>query len=103
MSRLPVEKILVVDGDSITLFALGEVLQQRGYIVDRVFTPAEALEKLTHDSFDVILFDERKQGISIKEFSPRLREMDSHVEIIVITAGVSNNAALEALRNGVCE
>jgi len=94
------EKILIVDDDPAIRLTLSETLKKGGYEVEKVSSAEEALDRVKFFGFDLILLDVRLPGMSGIEAISHIREMDSHAEIIVITAHDHREVALEAIRNG---
>jgi CheY-like chemotaxis protein len=51
------ERILLVEDDRDTLDILGEVFAERGYVVRKASSVAEALDEAAHDGFDLVISD----------------------------------------------
>jgi Nif-specific regulatory protein len=94
------EKILVVDDDQGIRFFLGEVLKKKKYEVDTASSAEQALNKVKKDNYSLIILDVRLPGISGIEVIKRLKELDSAVPIIVMTAYGSKELAVQAVQEG---
>lgn len=94
------EKILIVDDDPAIQLTLSETLKKGGYEVEKVSSAEEALDRVKFIGFDLILLDVRLPGMSGIEAISHIREIDSHAEIIVITAHGHREVAMEAIRKG---
>ena len=67
-------KILVVDDDASICMLISDVLTDQGYTVTMAHSGEEALERLTGESFDLILLDIMMKGIDGLEVCRRVRD-----------------------------
>ena len=91
--------ILVVDDEPLIRFALNERLTQEGYRVIEADTAAGALEK-SADGVDLVLLDYKLpdgDGIGVLR---KIKERDPDVLVILLTAQVSVELAVEAMKEG---
>ncbi len=93
-------KILIADDDLSMQIALYEAIQKKGYIVDRVSSAEEALNRIKLIPFDLIILDIKRPEVSGIKAIPRIKELDSEVVIIVIIASGSKDLILDAIRHG---
>ncbi|QNI37234.1 sigma-54-dependent transcriptional regulator [Edaphobacter albus] len=98
-------RLLVADDQPHILEALHLLLQPEGYEFEMVRTPALALEALTRESFDGVLVDlnytrDTTSGEEGLELVARIREIDSQVPIVVMTAWGNIDLAVKAMRRG---
>src|SRR5437899_13018306 len=89
--------ILLVDDHDANLLALEAILDELGQNLVRARSGEEALKKLLHDDFAVILLDVRMQGLDGFETAKiiRGREKNRHTPIIFLTAYDSNRLPVE--------
>jgi DNA-binding NtrC family response regulator len=93
-------KILVVDDELIMRESLAGWLERDGHIVEKAESGEEALEKIKTTHFDILLLDIKMEGISGLEVLTKIKQNDSDIEIVMITAYGSIPTAIEAIRNG---
>jgi two-component system response regulator AtoC len=94
------KRILVADDDQAIQFLLCELLQSAGYEVSTVRTGEELLAKVTEQRPDLLLLDVRLPDMSGLDVLERLREGDTGVPAIVMTAYGSSNIAIRAIQLG---
>lgn len=93
-------KILIVDDEKNIRTSLGRFFDLHGNQVVAVENGAEAIEQVRRNSFDCIVLDLKlpdMEGIQVLE---RIREVDSYVPIILLTAHGSTARAVEAIKKG---
>ncbi len=95
--ELPPGRILVVDDEDATLRLLDELLAQHGQVVEVAREGAEALRKLGHTHYDIILCDVRMPGISGDDLYTHIKQRwPERVERIVFLTGDVANASTRA-------
>ena len=93
-------KILIVDDEHIMRESLLGWLERDGYAVDVAGSGEEALDKLKHTHFDILLVDIKMEGISGLDVLKRVKEDDPDVAVVMITAYGSISTAIDAMKNG---
>jgi DNA-binding NtrC family response regulator len=104
----PTEKsyrVLVADDQPAVLDALKLLLRSEGFEVDVVRSPQVVLESIALREYDALLLDlnyardttSGREGIELLE---NIRELDSQVPVIVMTAWGTINLAVETMRRG---
>jgi DNA-binding NtrC family response regulator len=98
-------RLLVADDQPHILEALRLLLKPEGYELEMVRTPALALEAMTRESFDGVLLDlnytrDTTSGQEGLDLVARMRELDSQMPIVVMTAWGNIDLAVEAMRRG---
>lgn len=98
-------RLLVADDQQHVLEALRLLLKPEGYQLEMVRTPAQVLESLAHESFDGVLIDmnytrDTTSGLEGLDLVSRIRQIDSQLPIIVMTAWGNIDLAVEAMRRG---
>ncbi len=93
-------KILVVDDDEITLFAIRDFLEFHGYLVDEAETCAEAEIRFRSDVYDAVTLDYSLPDGNAMDLLPRMKVIDAGVPIILLTAHASIELAVRAIQLG---
>ena len=91
------KRVLIVDDDKSILRFFTLILQGKGYITDTVETGKEALEKLSNQSYDVVLIDVVLPDINGLDL---LKSIPSKSKKIVMTGSVSNENQKRAQTEG---
>jgi two-component system response regulator AtoC len=91
--------ILVVDDEPLIRFALSERLIEEGYRVIEADTAASALTS-SADGVDLVLLDYKLPDGDGIEVLKRLKERDPDTLVILLTAHVSVELAVEAMKEG---
>jgi DNA-binding NtrC family response regulator len=91
--------ILVVDDEPLIRFALNERLTEEGYRVIEADSAAGALAK-SADGVDLVLLDYKLPDGDGIEVLKRLKERDPDALVILLTAHVSVDLAVEAMKQG---
>ena len=79
---------------------MGDLLTSEGYSVVNSSNGKEALEKHSSQSFELVLLDLLMPGIDGIEVLKRLKKIDPHMVIIIITAYASVESAISAMKMG---
>lgn len=93
-------RILVVDDDDGAREALETLLREEGFTTSTAPNGEAALAEAERALPDVVLTDLRMPGIHGVELCRRLREIDSDLPVIVMTAHSEMQAVIESLRAG---
>ncbi|MEO8737444.1 MAG: sigma-54 dependent transcriptional regulator [Edaphobacter sp.] len=98
-------RLLIADDQPHILEALRLLLKPEGYLLEMVRTPALALEALAHESFDGVLIDlnytrDTTSGLEGLDLVTRVKEMDTQLPVVVMTAWGNIDVAVEAMRRG---
>jgi DNA-binding NtrC family response regulator len=97
--------VLVADDQADVLEALRLLLKPEGYAVDTVETPAAVMGAVSQRDYDVVLIDlnyardttSGEEGLGLLE---RLRDFDTTLPVVVMTAFASIELVVEAMRRG---
>jgi two-component system response regulator (stage 0 sporulation protein F) len=81
-----VGRLLIVDDEESVREVLGEYFSSHGYQVETASTGAEALDVVRCRRPDLVLLDVRMPGLDGVEVLKKLREVDSGLPVIMITA-----------------
>src|SRR5579864_2699043 len=101
-------RILVADDQAAVLEALKMLFRSEGFEVETARSPQVVLEALGLREYDTLVLDlnyardttSGKEGIDLVT---KIREIDSQVPIIVMTAWGSIDLAVQAIRGGACD
>ncbi|MBN2389458.1 MAG: response regulator transcription factor [Anaerolineae bacterium] len=93
-------RILVVDDDGDTRKILTDCLSAQGYVVVTASDGAEAWTRTMEHLPHLILLDVVLPDLSGLELISRLKELDSDIEIVLITAYSTVDQAVQAIRQG---
>lgn len=93
-------RILVVDDEEIARQNLMHVLGREGWQVDGAVDAAQATSLLSTNCYQLVLTDLRMPGMDGLALLRSIKERDSSIEVIVITAHASAGSAVEAMRAG---
>ena len=91
-------RILVVDDEEEIRQLVAEFLESRGYSVITAASGADALIAVKHYRPDLVLMDIMMPRMNGLEALKRIREIDRHVGIIMLTAVEDETIAREAIR-----
>ncbi len=92
--------VLVVDDDESMRFLLMESLKKEGCEVVTALSADEALGRMKEKSFDVAILDVRMPKVNGLELLEKIKEIDSGVVIILITAYGFEKMAIKAAERG---
>src|SRR5512144_1547414 len=92
--------ILVVDDEKGQREILNTILQKEGYLIVDVPGGREALERLEHEEFDLILTDLKMQGMSGMELLEKALDANPLQCVVMMTAHGTIDSAVEAMKKG---
>ena len=92
--------VLVVDDTKNVRLLLTQCLEFEGYTVTTAGNGTEALEILSHQSFDLIFLDVRMPELSGTEVLRQMRKMGVHSPVVMITAFGTVKNAVECTQLG---
>lgn len=98
-------RLLIADDQPHILEALRLLLKPEGYQLEMVRTPAMVLDALAHESFDGVLIDlnytrDTTSGLEGLDLVSRVKELDTQLPVVVMTAWGNIDLAVEAMRRG---
>ncbi len=99
---LPEARILIVDDDANVLLALSRSLKLRGYnYVDEARSGAEAVEKITRLSYDLMMLDIRMPEMDGMEVLQKAQQIRPSLQVIILTGHAAMESALASLKSGM--
>jgi len=96
-------KILIVDDEILIRDSLGADLVHAGYEVETAESGEEAIQKLNHEEYDLIITDLLMENIGGIELLGKVKEKDFEIPVIIITGHAELETAIEALRLGAAD
>ena len=94
------ERILIVEDDAFFREIFSDILREEGYRVDTATSGNEALKMLENSAYELVVTDMVLQDISGLDILSRAKQMDSDIEVIVVTGYGNMESAIYALKNG---
>ena len=85
-SRPKTERLLVVDDEPLARTALLYFLQVKGFAVEAVASGDEALERLRHEPFDLVITDNQMTGMSGLELAQAVKANWPALPVVMFTA-----------------
>ncbi len=92
--------IMVVDDEFSVRDSLSKWFKEDGYRVGTAENANRALGMMNEGPWDVMLLDIKMPGMDGLELQKRLKEIDKHASIIIITAFAAVDSAVQALKEG---
>jgi len=93
----------VVDDDPLSLELVSAALEQEGVDIASTTDPRDALQMVRTQRPDVLIVDLMMPGLSGMEVLERTRQIDSAVDVILMTAHYSTESAVEAIQKGAAD
>ena len=99
----PSVSVLLVDDEQDFVETLAERMQDRGYSVETAADGKEAIAKVTATRFDAIFLDLAMPGLDGIETLKRLKEIDSELQVILLTGQATVRKGIEAMKLGALD
>jgi DNA-binding NtrC family response regulator len=93
-------RVLIVDDERSILDTVQILLRGEGFDVTTTQNPREALERIADIAPDLVLTDIRMPGVTGLEVLAAMREYDTEVPVILMTAQASLQSAMQAVNQG---
>src|SRR5437588_2131314 len=98
-------RVLIADDQPAVIEAMRLLLKGEGFEIKAVASPADVVEGLSRQTFDVALIDlnytrDTTSGREGLDLLARVREIDRTLPVVVMTAWGSVGLAVEAMRRG---
>ena len=94
------KKILVVDDEIELRRLIHKLLKMEGYVVSEANDGEEAFEMIKKDDFSVVLSDIKMPGISGMDLLSMIKEYDSSIEVIMLTAYGRIEDGVDSIKRG---
>lgn len=93
-------RILLVDDEIINLQNIGHFLEHKGYQVTPAATGTEAISKLTHATFDLVITDMKLGDVDGVQVMKTAKTLQPDAEVIIVTGYATIDSAVEAMSRG---
>lgn len=94
------KRILVVDDNELFRDSVIETLNRQRYDTDAAVNGLDALEKLSNSRYDLVISDMKMPRMSGIELLEKIRNTDSDIPFLIITAYGAIETAVEAMKKG---
>ena len=78
-------RILIVDDEEESVYAIKKTLKQYGYEIDYFSDPKKALSNFKTNAYSLLILDIRMPGISGFQFLRNIRQIDKEVKVLFLT------------------
>jgi DNA-binding NtrC family response regulator len=93
-------KILIADDERAITDGLSAILSDEGYTVDVAVDGQKALERLTNETYGVVLADLKMPKLDGLALLKEMQQREVHTECIIITGQATVDSAVQAMRQG---
>ena len=93
-------KLLLVEDDPALQLTIQTALEEKGYLVEAVFTTSEAIERLGHEAFPIVISDiyvDERTGLDVLDAAKR---KDPQCSVILMTGRGTVETVMAATRGG---
>ncbi|MFP4014283.1 MAG: sigma-54-dependent transcriptional regulator [Chitinispirillaceae bacterium] len=94
------KKILVVDDNELFRDSIVETLRRQGHELSAAESGPRALEMFGEDQFDLVISDFKMPGMTGVELLEKIKQIDSEVPFLIITAYGAVETAVDAMKKG---
>jgi heterodisulfide reductase subunit A len=96
-------RILIVDDEMVVRDSLKEWLEDEGFQAETAESGPQAIEKITQESFQLLLLDIKMPGMDGVEVLRRSKEMRPELPVVMMTAYATVETAVEAMKIGAMD
>ena len=93
-------KVLVVDDDSALRLTISSAFSERSYVVHQAENGEDALTRIMANGYDLVLLDVNLPGANGIEVLKHIKEYDSSIIVLILTAYSNVRDAVEAVKLG---
>lgn len=94
------EKILLIDDDKGLIHFLSRFFQRKGYEVTACLNGRAAIEKISRESFDLILLDYKMPEFNGLDTLAEIKAVEVKTPVIIMTAYGTTDLAIETMKRG---
>ncbi|MDH3257567.1 MAG: response regulator, partial [Nitrospinota bacterium] len=95
------DSILLIEDESLVVETLKGNFQDKGYQITTAHNGEEGLRKFQKDSFDLVITDLKLKGMDGLQVSRKIKKINPHIPVIVVTGNPKRLSSDEATRFGV--
>ncbi|MBN2241458.1 MAG: response regulator [Acidobacteria bacterium] len=96
-------KVLIVDDEVDLSATLVERLAIRGFDAAAVETGSQALDRVQHDDFDIVVLDIKLKGEDGVDVMRRIKRIKQNLPVVLLTGHMSKESSEEGLRAGAID
>ena len=96
-------KLLFVDDDPVMAGSVQAILQDRGYDIETLNDPHEALDKINQALYDLVILDVMMPGMTGFELLEAYDRENVNTFFIIMTGDATMESAVEAIRKGASD
>ncbi len=93
-------RVLVVDDEAVVVNSIRKTLNRKAYHIGEAFSGREALERITQESFDLVLLDMRLPDADGLDLLLEIKRLNPQQRVVIVTGYASIDSAIEAIRRG---
>jgi DNA-binding NtrC family response regulator len=93
-------RILIVDDEEEFCQTLAERLTLRHYHVTTSYTGQDAIEKITHFNYDIVILDVQMPGMDGIDVLKEIKKLKPLTEVIMLTGNATVESAIEGMKLG---
>lgn len=97
------KKILIIDDEKNIRTTLKYCFKEEKYNIDIAINGDEGLEKIKNEKFDLVLLDIQMPGLTGMQVLEKIREFETKVNVIMMTAYGTIEKAVEAMKLGAID
>jgi DNA-binding NtrC family response regulator len=95
-----VPKVLVVDDEPVVVNSIRKTLSRKSFRVEEAFSGREAMERITAESFDLVLLDMRLPDANGLDLVADMKKRKPELRVVIVTGYASIDTAVEAIKRG---
>ncbi|MBU3145332.1 sigma-54 dependent transcriptional regulator [Clostridium sp. CF012] len=92
--------ILIVDDEAAYSKGLAKILEIEGYLVETVLSAEDAIVKINHKKYQMVVTDLMMNGMNGIELLEKIIAYDDDIKVILMTAYATISTAVEAMKKG---
>ncbi len=96
-------KVLIIDDEPSIARSLTRVLEERGYTVQTASTGGDGIARVEAWRPQIVLLDLKLPDADGLELLPKIRRVESAIQVIVLTAYADTKAAVAAIKKGAAD
>jgi len=96
-------KILVLDDEAVIRQEISEFLSDEGFVTYEADRPSKGLDIINNTEIDIVILDIQLPEMNGLEVLQKIKEIDTEIEVIMITGHGDMEAVIKAMRYGASE
>jgi len=95
-----VPRVLVVDDEPVVVNSIRKTLSRKSFRVEEAFSGREAMERISAESFDLVLLDMRLPDANGLDLVAEMKKRKPELRVVIVTGYASIDTAVEAIKRG---